>query len=153
MKNISISIYALSLSFFLLCSANTSAQTKNHEKEISEQVETFFKGLNAKDTLVIKSTLGNDVSLKSLMIKDGEKQLFSENIHEFLKQIGRLTDDLIIREEIDNVKINLRFPLADVFTDYTFYVNDEQSHSGINLFTLAYLNDAWKIINMVDTRQ
>lgn len=139
-----------------LCSSiylQSYAQASLHEKKINQQVQTFFKGLNAKDTVQLKSTLAANASLKSLLIKNEEEQLVSEEMGEFIKQLGRIPEDLTIREEVENIKIHLRFPLADVFTDYTFFVNGEKSHSGINLFTFAYMNKEWKIVNIVDTRQ
>lgn len=113
----------------------------------------FFKGLNTKDTTLIQSTFAGEVGLKNLAIKGDEELLITEDIAEFLNQIGRLSDDIQIREEIENISINLRFPLADVFTDYVFFVNDEKSHSGINLFTFVYTEEEWKIVNIVDTRK
>ena len=153
MKNFSALFYLLNLSICLLTYTAGFTQNTNHERKITHQIETFFKGLNAKDTIIIKSTLTKDVNLKSILIKGEEKQLVHEDIHQFLKQIARLSEDLLIREEIKHMEINLRFPLANVFTDYTFYINDEKSHSGVNLFNLAYLDGTWKIVNMVDTRE
>lgn len=153
MKKFTTSFYIFGLAICLMGFTPCFAQNSKHNLKITHQVETFFKGLNAKDTLIIKSTLASDVHLKSMLIKDEDEQLVSENIEEFLKQIGRLPDDLHIYEKIENIKISVRFPLADVFMDYTFYVNDEESHHGINLFTLIYINETWKILNIVDTRE
>lgn len=153
MKRRSTQFYGMSFLICLLFCTSSFAQSTQDEKKVNQQIDTFFKGLNAKDTLLIKSTLGSSVNLKSILIKDDEKQLVSDNINEFLVQIGRLPKDLIIHEEIKNTEVHVRFPLAKVFTDYVFYVNNEKSHSGINLFTLAYLEDKWQIIDIVDTRE
>jgi hypothetical protein len=153
MKKITQLKFVLILTLSLFSFTMNFAQSSTDEKKITQQIETFFEGLNAKDTIQLKSTMIGKVGLKSVLIKNGEKQLVTEEMSAFINQIGNLPNDLIIEEKVQNMKVSIRFPLAEVFTDYIFYINNEKSHSGINLFTLAFMDSEWKIINIVDTRQ
>ena len=137
----------------ILCTTGLQSQNEKYEQEIIDEIATFFEGLNAKDTTLIKTTLAKDVSLRSVLIKNEEKMLVTDSISSFLRQIGMLPKDLMIQEKVTNTQVHIRFPMASVFTDYEFFINNEKSHSGINFFTLVYLEDAWKIVNIIDTRE
>ena len=145
--------YIFYLVIAFLCTTELHAQNEKYEQDVIEEITTFFKGLNAKDTTLIKTTLAKEVSLRSVLIKNEDKILVTDSISSFLRQIGMLPTDLIIYEKVSNTKVNIRFPMASVFTDYEFFINNEKSHSGINFFTLVYLDDAWKIVSIMDTRE
>lgn len=137
----------------LICMASISyAQEANHKKTITHQLNTFFKGLNTKDTTMIKPTLANQVSMKTLLVKEDREELVVDEINDFLQQIGRL-GTLHIEERISNLSLNVYYPLATALMEYEFFVDGELSHIGINLFEFAYIDKQWKIIGISDTRQ
>lgn len=145
--------WALSIIMGVLCTVESKAQNQQHEKQITQQVQVFFEGLNSKDTLKIKATLAKQVDMSTLLIKDNQEQLVKNDLQDFLNQIGRLTKDFKIQERISNLEVHVNFPLASVLTNYQFYVNDELSHSGVNLFNLAFFENKWQIISINDSRQ
>ena len=153
MKKYEKFIYIFNLVIAILFTSGLQAQNEKYEQEVIEEIATFFKGLNAKDTTLIKTTLAKEVSLRSVLIKNEEKMLVTDSISSFLRQIGMLPKDLMIQEKVTNTQVHIRFPMASVFTDYEFFINDKKSHSGINFFTLVYIDDAWKIVNIIDTRE
>ena len=153
MKKYEKFIYIFNLVIVILFTSGLQAQNEKYEQEVIEEIATFFKGLNAKDTTLIKTTLAKEVSLRSVLIKNEEKMLVTDSISSFLRQIGMLPKDLMIQEKVTNTQVYIRFPMASVFTDYEFFINDKKSHSGINFFTLVYIDDAWKIVNIIDTRE
>ncbi|MCJ7759077.1 MAG: nuclear transport factor 2 family protein, partial [Gillisia sp.] len=48
--------------------------------------------------------------------------------------------------------IRINGALANVITPYSFYVNGNLSHCGVNSFQLFKESGNWKIIYIVDTR-
>lgn len=150
MKNTTTYMFGLVLLFFVF-EGITAQDTKTHQL-INQQITTFFKGLNNKDTTLIKSTLASHVSMKTLLIKADGEQLIVNNIQDFINQVGRL-GTLHIEEKISNIKVHLYQPLAVVSMNYEFYVDEELSHTGINLFELAYIEEKWQIIGISDSRQ
>ncbi|MFT4565841.1 MAG: ketosteroid isomerase-like protein [Saprospiraceae bacterium] len=44
-------------------------------------------------------------------------------------------------------------PLAYAWTEYSFYVDDELLHCGVNMFEMAQIDQHWKITNITDTRR
>lgn len=131
---------------------NTYSQKMDYEKNIKQELSIFFDGLNAKDTTRIKTTLAKEVSMKTLLIDKNEERLVVNTIHDFIQQVGRL-GTLKIEERITNIQINVYYPLAIAGMDYEFYVDDELSHTGINIFEFAYIENEWKIIGISDSRQ
>ena len=57
------------------------------------------------------------------------------------------------KEELGEFTIQKDHKMAVAWVPYTFYLDNEFSHCGINLFTLMQVENEWKIIHISDTRQ
>jgi hypothetical protein len=71
---------------------------------------------------------------------------------EFKNAVGTPHED-IWDERISNVKIQLDGNLAQVWMNYSFYLNDKFSHCGVNAVQLIRTNNGWKMIHLADTRR
>ena len=141
--------------FFLLimAAANTSAQTKKSDESPKDFVEQFFKAFHEQDTLALKNMASEGVQLQSISINtEGKKLLNSEPFEHFLKSIASIPADSKFEERLLNFKVEENGPLAVVNTAYEFYYNGNFSHCGVNNFTLVKLEDQWKIVHLIDTR-
>lgn len=141
--------------FFLLimAAANTSAQTKKSGESPKDFVEEFFKAFHEQDTLALKNMASEGVQLQSISINtEGKKLLNSEPFEHFLKSIASIPADSEFEERLLNFKVEENGPLAVVNTAYEFYYNGNFSHCGVNNFTLVKLEDQWKIVHLIDTR-
>ncbi|MEE2771644.1 MAG: nuclear transport factor 2 family protein [Bacteroidota bacterium] len=141
--------------FFLLimAAANTSAQTKKSDESPKDFVEEFFKAFHEQDTLALKNMALEGVQLQSISINtEGKKLLNSEPFEHFLKSIASIPADSEFEERLLNFKVEENGPLAVVNTAYEFYYNGNFSHCGVNNFTLVKLEDQWKIVHLIDTR-
>ena len=75
------------------------------------------------------------------------------NLASFLKAIGT-PHDQIWDEKIWNTKIEIDGGIAQVWTDYAFYVGTEFSHCGVDAFHLIKDEEkGWKIVHLMDTRR
>ena len=107
-----------------------------------------------RDTLLLKSTLHPDCTLKTVVIKnDQSANLKSETMGAFYKSISTIPKNVSLEERLLNHNILVDEALAQDWTPYEFYVNEKLSHKGTNSFTLVKIENAWKIIAIIDTRK
>jgi hypothetical protein len=138
--------------FLILISFSSFAQ--KDKNELTETINTFFEGLNKKDTSLLSRVIYEDCSLNTVLIKaDNNSELKKEEIANFLKSIGSIPAGMKIEERILSIELMQDEALASAWVPYEFYVNDKFSHKGTNLITLVKTNDFWKITAIIDTRK
>lgn len=140
--------------FIFSFSGNIYAQSEN-EADIKKVIKLFFKGLQSGDTITLNKTIARDAILQTTFInKEGQSILRSENIDKFLKAVASKKAEDIWEEKLLSYNIQVDANMANVWTPYEFYLNNDFSHCGVNSFQL-YLDDSgsWKIIYLIDTRR
>lgn len=132
----------------------TPQQGGNNEKEVvKEVVKTFFEGFHEQDSLLIKTVVHQDVMMQSIgKNKTGEVVLSEQDFGSFLKSICAISETTSFEEKIKNYEVKMDGKMANVWTPYSFYINDSLSHCGTNSFQLFKRNGVWKIFYIVDTR-
>jgi len=75
-----------------------------------------------------------------------------EKIEIFLETIASPHDE-VWDERISGLVIQIDGPLAQVWMNYEFYVDDLFRHCGVNSMQLVYHDTGWKIIQIADTRR
>ena len=129
------------------------------QNELSEEnakiiIGEFFKGFHTKDTLKIKSVTTPTFQLQTAYVSktEGNKVIYSKG-SDLLKLIATRPDDQQWDERILDYNVLSDGNLAHVWTPYEFWFNGTFSHCGANSFTLAFTDDGWKIINIIDSRR
>ncbi len=125
------------------------SQPKNNQLEVETVVRTFFKGLNQKDTALIRSTLHPSCRLETTLEFGSVKQVPISSFFDMLTAHPGLT----INEKIFNLQVNVDGPLAMVWMDYEFFLEGKRSHCGVNLFTLTRNPEGWTVYNVIDSRR
>lgn len=126
---------------------------KSVDKEVQEIVEAFFKGFHAQDSTIIKEVVHPGVRMQSIgKNQTGEMILSSQDFSGFLASICSIPETTAFREEIHSYEVKMDGKMANVWTPYTFYINDAISHCGTNSFQLFKRDGVWKIFYIVDTR-
>lgn len=123
------------------------------EKAIKQSISVFFEGLQTSDTLKIQTVCHKDMKLQSIMEKNTGGALSIQSNAEFYKSIAAIPKNIKIEERLLSYKIQVDGSMAHVWTPYEFYVNEKQSHIGVNSFTLLLENNSWKIVHIIDTRR
>ena len=132
----------------LFFSVHLSAQTETPQ----QVVEHFFEAFHKKDTATLHSYFDAHCVIRTIVKgKNVEGMITNDEVNDFLKQMASVPSEVKFHEKIEEYSVEVDGLLAHVWTPYSFYVNDELSHSGVNSFVLAYL-DGWKIVHLIDTR-
>jgi hypothetical protein len=84
--------------------------------------------------------------------KEGNPRLMEEEIQGFLSAVGTPHNE-VWNEKLTSVKIEIDGNLAQAWTKYEFYVDENFSHCGVNAFQLVKDSNGWKIIQITDTRR
>ena len=136
----------------LALTATASAQDAP-DAAVRATVAQLFDGMRAADTTAIRQTLHPDARLMTAAVApDGARAVVEAPIDAFLASIASAPVSLDERLE-DDYPVLIDDGLAVAWTPYRFYVDGTFSHCGTNAFTLALLDDGWRIVQIVDTRR
>lgn len=137
----------------LLSFIGFSQNTKQEKMAVRAVIDQFFEGMRLGDSAMVKKTVHPDVDLYTTYFdRNKQAQVASDNIESFLESIATQREEKW-DERISNVEIKIEDNLATAWMDYTFYLDDFQSHSGVNAFQLVKLNGNWLILHITDTRR
>ena len=144
------------LSFLVIVGSisTMSAQETNEEQVVKEAIVVFFDGFHARDSTIMKSVVNDAVIMQSIG-KDGsgEIALHQGDFGAFLKSITAIPEGTSFQEKLHSYKIRVDGNMANVWTPYSLFVNDQFSHCGVNNFQLFKKDGVWKIIYLIDTRR
>lgn len=141
--------------YVLLLSITAGVHGQDAEAmQVQHTIERFFEGFHQQDSAKIRTTVGEGVLLQTIAKKnDGSNEVRTESFPQFLKSIVGIPDSIAFREEIRSYEIKIDGPMANAWTPYEFWLNDQFSHCGVNSFQLAKEKEGWKIIYLIDTRR
>lgn len=130
------------------------AQDTFTKEDAQGVVDTFFDGFHKGDTTIMRSVMApNMISQTVFSDKQGNHRIVEGNPDEFLKAIADRTADQKWDEKLLAYEVQIDGNLANVWTPYEFYLNENFSHCGANQFTLARTNEGWKIVHLIDSRR
>lgn len=129
-----------------------SAQSAE-EKEVVAVVETFFAGMLARDTALMRTTFDPVAVLFGVATpQGGEPAVRVTPMGQFLAGVARGTGEGA-NERIHAPEVRIDGDLATVWTFYTLHVGERFLHCGIDAFQLLRLPAGWKIVAVADTRR
>lgn len=138
----------------LFLTASLFAQQTTDEAAITQPIKNFFEGMLQKDTALIQSTLYSETRLATTGTdKAGQSFFKAQSMEKFIQAIGNMPADRILNEKILSYDVSVDDHLAIVWTPYEFYLGDQFSHCGVNVFELFHTSAGWKITSIVDTRR
>ena len=71
----------------------------------------------------------------------------------FITSILSIPENQKFEEKLLSFDIKIDGNMANAWTPYEFWFNDQFSHCGVNSFQLIKVDNAWKIFFLVDTRR
>jgi hypothetical protein len=126
----------------------------NEHRSVELIIHKLFDGMREGDSAKVASVFSKEVNMyTSYTNQQGEKLIKKGALAPFLIAIGTPHAE-IWDEKIWNTSIEIDGEIAQVWTDYAFYVGTEFSHCGVDAFHLIKEGaEGWKIIHLMDTRR
>lgn len=143
------------LTFFLsfLCVASlTQAQQADEKAAIRAVIDQLFHAMRANDSTLAAPLFHESAVLKSIGGDKGMAKMHASTYQGFVTAIGTPHEG-VWDEHIGNVQIMVDGNFAIAWMDFTFYLNDQKLHCGVNMFQFVATADGWKIIGITDTRR
>ena len=137
----------------LFTGISAASQEMVEDASVRQTIEAFFSAFHQQDSIVLRDLVDSNVILQSISTNtDGETKMATESFDNFLKSIISIPETTKFEEKLHSFDIRINGALANVITPYSFYVNGNLSHCGVNSFQLFKDSGKWKIIYIVDTR-
>lgn len=136
----------------LLTSSFLKAQ---EDKAVLIPIHLLFNGMENADTSMINRAFTKDAKmLTGFVDKSGAEVIKEGSLTEFLATIAnKPKDGPKWKEKIYNTKVRLDGNIAQVWTDYSFFVGEKLIHCGVDAFQLIKVDGEWRIIHIMDTRR
>lgn len=153
MKKLGLIIFLVGFIFFSL-EIHAQDDLKKDKQAVEQVIIDLFDGMREADSAKVKALFDQDVQLyTSFTNKEGKDILKKGELAPFLNAIGS-PHDKIWDEKIWNTKVKVDKGIAQVWTDYAFYIGSDFSHCGIDAFHLTKdTSGKWKIVHLMDTRR
>jgi preprotein translocase subunit YajC len=133
-------------------SSTAFAQHKNEKQAVQQVIRNMFTAMQKGDTTLFRSCFAPKVIFQTIVTKENQTQVKSEDFEAFLKSLTKYPKGAL-DERITFKGVHEDGTLASAWTPYQFYYQGKFSHSGVNSFQLVKLGDAWKIQYLIDTRR
>ena len=128
-------------------------QAQSNEDQIIAVIQQMFDGMRANDSTMVKDLFVPGTPMASIFTnKDGQVIKRPGSADRFITAVGT-PRDVVWNEIIWSYDIKIDDPMAQAWTEYTFYLGDKLSHCGVNVFEMIHLADGWKISGLTDTRR
>lgn len=136
----------------ILLSIASMAQTKDKD-DVMKVVNQVFEAMRKNDSTLLKQCfIENPKTFTVFNNKEGETKFVTDDFQRFINAVGR-PKEKVWNEPIWNERVEIDGPLASVWVDYAFFVDDQFSHCGVDAFHLVKLEENWQIFHLVDTRR
>lgn len=143
----------------LLISTSFSALSQSDTVILSDSalvritIDRLFEGMKSGDSTLVGSVFAEDACMiTTYFSREGEMKSSEGSLQDFKKAVGTPHEE-IWDERISNVVIQTDDLLAQVWMDYSFYLDDKLLHCGVNAMQLIKSKDGWKIVHLIDTRR
>jgi hypothetical protein len=130
-----------------------AANAQDQAAKARAVVDKMFDAMRAGDSLAFRSVVTKDCALISFSINAADSVIVhTSSIQGFIKAVGTPHKEKW-DEKIYDVKVTIDEPMAIVWAPYKFYLGENFSHCGVNVFTLIHTKAGWKISGITDTRR
>lgn len=134
-----------SLVFVLLNAPLIAQTTANSEKDkVQGVIQQLFDALEQRDSTM----------LKQVVKSEGQVWTYTNSkvgMRPFQKDLDQVPKYPPVKEVPLDFDIKIQEGLAVAWVPYTFWVNDELSHCGVDVFTLIKIENRWKIVSAAYT--
>jgi len=120
---------------------------------IKQTINTLLEAIRIGDSTLSRSVLSKDMIKQRISNdKNGKAMLSTKNSGDLVKVIGT-PHTVVYDEKIVYDVIKIDGDLACVWAPYKFYLGDQFSYCGVDVFQLMRTADGWKVIYIMDTER
>ncbi|HOG18870.1 MAG TPA: hypothetical protein PKW37_00310 [Salinivirgaceae bacterium] len=118
--------------------------------DIQQTIDTFIKGLNTKDTVLLKKIIDPNLGLLTVF-HDGRKNIVAAETMDMF--VNSLIKEKTYHREQAECTIETNKIIATAWCRYVCYDGKKISYCGINAYQLYRTNKGWKILQITNSRQ
>lgn len=126
----------------------TSAQD---EASALAAVHQLFEGMRTASPTMVREVFATDARFAALNARSGPARVTVQSVDGWIDAIGASAGTW--DEQIYDFDVRVDGNMASVWAPYTFYLNSEISHCGINSIELLHDAEGWKVTQISDTRR
>jgi hypothetical protein len=137
----------------LLGGGSISATAQNTERDsVLATVQKVFDAMRTRDTILLKSAFDTSARLVGLS-RRGSPSVTLMTPSRFGAALRGAKAGDVWHEKMIDPQVKIDGTIAQVWTYYTFHLNDTFSHCGIDAFMLVKVGNSWKITQLADTER
>ena len=142
------------LLLILCCFSLTTTIAQDEQEAVKNTITEFLKSFHFQDSSGMKKVVDTAIVLQTIGAqKDGIPRLHTASFDDLVRSITSIPDSVQFEERILDYTIQIDSVMANVWTPYEFWLNNEFHHCGVNSFQLFKSEGLWKIIYLIDTRR
>ena len=141
---------ALPVLLFVMMAAPSEVAAQD-EAGARAAVVQLFDGMRTADPDLVRSVLAADARFAVLDERNGPRTVRAQSVDNWVNAIG--TSGGSWDEQIYDLDVKVDGTMASIWAPYTFYLDGEISHCGINSIELLLDAEGWKITQISDTRR
>jgi len=143
----------LAFASLLVGGASINAVAQNAERDsVLATVQKVFDAMRTRDTILLKSAFDTSARLIGLSRRGSPSVTLMTPSRFGAALRGAKTGD-VWHEKMIDPEVRIDGTIAQVWTYYTFHLNDTFSHCGIDAFMLVKVGNSWKITQLADTER
>jgi hypothetical protein len=122
------------------------------EREVIDAVRRLFDAMRAGDSAAARLLFEPGTQLQSVASRQGVLAVSADSLGMFMRAIGT-PHAQVYDERIANERVLIDGLYAVAWVDYTFYLGDQKSHCGVDVFQMVRRPAGWRIFGLTDTRR
>ena len=116
-----------------------------------EAVYEMFEGMRTANSDMVRAVFAADARFAMLDGRNGPAVVRAQSVEGWITSIGSSGGSW--NERIYDLDVRVDGTMASIWAPYTFYLDGEISHCGINSIELLHDAEGWKVTQISDTRR
>jgi hypothetical protein len=114
-------------------------------------VQRMFEGMRTADSAMVRSVFAPGARFAMLDARSGPAAIRFDSVGGWIAAIA--TSNRRWDEQIYDVQVRVDGNIAQVWAPYTFYLDRQLRHCGVNAIDLLRDAEGWKVTQIADTRR
>ena len=132
---------------FAVCAGPLQAQ----ENDVRAAIEQIFEGMRTANADMVRAVFAPGSRFSVIDTQDVQDRIASKSPDGWFNSIGESEGRW--DEQVYDVEIQVDENMASAWVPYTFYLDGNISHCGINSIELLMDSERWKVTQIADTRR